>query len=395
MLILAASMFHGTGLVGADDPSYVKVQMVVCLDGSGSMDNAEWALMVGGLAEAVADPTTIPMNGSVELGVNKFGYTSTDGGLRAEVVVPMTVVDSQATADGVASMIRATTKPGGWTPTSKAIELAAAMMKTSTHWSQASRRIINISTDGEPAGDPDQVSPYPESQLRAVEMRNAVISPDADGFRVTEIHAEMIGTSPAAIEWMRANILCPQPGVIVNSPTDPYPDPLVNGFAVVVASFDDYEQAIREKFHITFPNQLTLTPVESVTPVGISQTVTVTLLDGSGSPVANTTTWFEVVSGPHEGQLGNAVTDASGEASWSYAGTSIGQDTIVATTSTLVSNEVTITWYGSPIPSPRNAAAFPSIYVGIAAAMVAGILAYLARGRFARTAQFLEQRRRD
>src|SRR4030042_1109682 len=101
------------------------------------MDNAEWALMVGGRAEAVADPTTIPMNGSVELGVNKFGYTSSDGGVRAEVVVPMTVIDSQATADGVASMIRATTKPGGWTPTSRAIELAAAMMKASAYWSQA------------------------------------------------------------------------------------------------------------------------------------------------------------------------------------------------------------------------------------------------------------------
>jgi hypothetical protein len=381
VLTLAGSVSLATGPVGADDASPVRVQMVVCLDGSGSMDNAEWALMVGGLAEAVTDPTTISMNGSLELGVNKFGYMSTTGGVRAEVVVPMTVIDSQAAADGVASLVAATAKPGGWTPTSRAIELAAAMMKASAHWSQASRRIINISTDGEPAGDPDEVSPYPESQQRAVEARNTVISADGDGFRVTEIHAEMIGTSPAAIEWMRTNILYPQPGVIVDSPTDPYPDPRLNGFAVVVSTFDDYEQAIRQKFEITFPRQLILTPPESLKALGDSHTVTVTLLDGSGSPVADTSVRFEITGGPHQGQGGSTTTDASGEASWSYAGTGTGQDTVVATTDTLVSNEVTITWQAASALSSRSVPALPSVPLGIVGAMMAAVLAYLVRGK--------------
>jgi hypothetical protein len=73
---------------------------------------------------------------------------------------------------------------------------------------------------------------------------------------------------------------------------------------------------------------LTLEPATDENPVGSSHTVTATLTDGANNPVAGETILF-AVTGAHTAS-GSGVTDASGQATFTYPGTNLGTDTITA-----------------------------------------------------------------
>lgn len=65
--------------------------------------------------------------------------------------------------------------------------------------------------------------------------------------------------------------------------------------------------------------------------LGNEHHVTVTLLCALlGKPQANVQVLFSVIDGPHAGTSGTARTNASGRATWGYAGTKLGTDVIVA-----------------------------------------------------------------
>jgi uncharacterized repeat protein (TIGR01451 family) len=72
-----------------------------------------------------------------------------------------------------------------------------------------------------------------------------------------------------------------------------------------------------------------LQPPEAIGLVGTVYSVTATLTDG-GSPLAGILIDFQVTAGPHSGTSASEVTDASGQAFFSYSGVSSGTDTIVA-----------------------------------------------------------------
>lgn len=85
--------------------------------------------------------------------------------------------------------------------------------------------------------------------------------------------------------------------------------------------------AEKEWAELTF----TLTPPQATNPVGTDHTVTARVVRTStGQPVADLLVSFQVVSGPHAGKSGLAVTDASGQASFTYRGDTPGIDTIEA-----------------------------------------------------------------
>lgn len=83
--------------------------------------------------------------------------------------------------------------------------------------------------------------------------------------------------------------------------------------------------------------RLALTPKQDTNSVGETHTLTAKLevsYDGGNTwgPITNIAIDFEVTSGPNAGASGTAVTDANGEAKWSYEGTGgPGVDTIKAT----------------------------------------------------------------
>lgn len=112
-------------------------------------------------------------------------------------------------------------------------------------------------------------------------------------------------------------------------------------------------------------SDIDLAPETAVNPIGTTHTVTATVTDdssGSPAPVVGTTVTFTVIAGPHTGTTGTDVTDSSGQATFTYTGTTIGIDTIEATFvdaagRTQRSNRVTKEWVEAPPPPPDPIAA--------------------------------------
>ena len=103
-----------------------------------------------------------------------------------------------------------------------------------------------------------------------------------------------------------------------------------------------------------------LAPVSASNPVGTSHTVTATVQDDSGNPIVGRDVTFTIVSGPHVGQTSTVQTDASGEATLTYTGTSTGTDVIEATMvdshgNLVTSNQVTKEWYSVGGPTVESA----------------------------------------
>jgi len=78
----------------------------------------------------------------------------------------------------------------------------------------------------------------------------------------------------------------------------------------------------------TAPATLTLTPATDSNPVGTSHTVTATVRDVGANPVSGVTVRFSVTGA--NSASGTDTTDANGEATFTYSGTTAGLDTISA-----------------------------------------------------------------
>ncbi len=121
-----------------------------------------------------------------------------------------------------------------------------------------------------------------------------------------------------------------------------------------------------------------LSPTTATNIVGEQHTVTATVQDDQGHPIVGRLVTFTIVSGPHAGSNGQDSTDANGKATFTYTGTSVGTDVIVASfvnsdQKVVTSNEVTKEWKpkGNSIPE------FPTIALPIVSIM--GILFLISR----------------
>ncbi len=82
---------------------------------------------------------------------------------------------------------------------------------------------------------------------------------------------------------------------------------------------------------VVLPGSIELNPPTATNPVGTSHTVTATVRDRTGALAPGMTVTFTVVSGPNTGDTGTAVTDANGQASFTWVGDGgPGTDTIEA-----------------------------------------------------------------
>lgn len=97
--------------------SNVKIQLCMIIDGSGTISSTEWNLTVQAVAEGVNE--TIPHDGSIELTIVQFGYSS---GLYARTELAPRIID-EATYSTVAAQILAIPKMGGSTPTASGVYL--------------------------------------------------------------------------------------------------------------------------------------------------------------------------------------------------------------------------------------------------------------------------------
>jgi len=102
-------------------------------------------------------------------------------------------------------------------------------------------------------------------------------------------------------------------------------------------------------------SDIDLAPESAELSVGQTHTLTATV-EEDGNPVTDTEVTFSVIAGPHSGTTGTDTTDAAGEATFSYTGSTTGEDTIEATFTdstgvTQRSNRVTATWTANSPPT--------------------------------------------
>ena len=95
---------------------------------------------------------------------------------------------------------------------------------------------------------------------------------------------------------------------------------------------------------------------------GSTATVTATVTNGVGNPVAGQSVTFKVVSGPDAGLTGTGTTNASGNATFSYVGATPGTDTLEASfvdslANTHTSNDVTVSWEAHIVATGTNISA--------------------------------------
>ncbi len=340
-------------------------QMVICLDASNSIDSATWDFMTAGVAQAIK--TVVPHDGSVELGVNKFGYIK-DGTGFAEVVVNMQVINSDAVANAIAADVASEGKTDGWTPTGMAIDLAMNMMQTSGNFAAATRHIINVVTDGEPAQNADPG--YKEAKDAAIAARGNAI----DG-GCTELNAELVPAwdtgviADADVNWWLESMVYPEPGKIA-----PPFDPAFNGFVAKCYNATDIVNAIKGKLVC---GTLTLDPLSARNPFNTDHTVTATLTDALGNPIPGAEIRFEVIDGPNKGISGTVVTDNFGNAKFKYTDSKADEDNdtdTIQATHGCASDTATKTWHKPEEPPPVPSVTEWGLIATVIAVAATGVL---------------------
>lgn len=93
---------------------------------------------------------------------------------------------------------------------------------------------------------------------------------------------------------------------------------------------------------------LTLAPPSQTHAVGDNATITATFENSCGQPLSGATVTFTALSGPNAGLTGSGVTDASGNASFTYSsllpGDDVWQASITNPAGTITSNTVDVIW---------------------------------------------------
>ncbi len=219
----------------------VSTQLVMILDGSGSIGSTNWGIIREGLASAVENSACLPQDGSVELTVVQFGYGSADN--YAKVEVGPVVIDASNVAT-VAAQIRAMSYSSGLTPMAHGIHVAADAAAGSANFDAAKKQALNLVTDGTP-NVCDNTWSCPDYQTNVVSARDYAISTLQMTAAQDEFDAEGIGITTSNRDWLRDNIVYPQPGNIA--------PPFVPGWVRVVADADEFAATICEKITVIVP----------------------------------------------------------------------------------------------------------------------------------------------
>ncbi len=257
----------------------VKFQIVIILDGSGSISNQDFKTMVEGIAKNLEEPGVVPRNGTVEFGLVQFSSNLRDQRfdvVGAAVEVPMTVI-TETSVTTVIQRVRATIQAGGFTPLVSGIQLATKMVTQDAR--AAASQIFNIITDG----NPNLPGGREQAKQAALQARDEAVAAGVD-----QVDAEGIGDALAEQDFVNflLQLVWPQPGVLVQN--GQFPPKGKNGFVIMARTFADLERALRQKL-IFILNQ---SPVADPGPIPdgkpdkdpytctTGETIT---LDGSGS----------------------------------------------------------------------------------------------------------------
>ena len=221
-VVLTALGFLIGGLLPATS-ALDQVELCLALDGSSSIDPADFTLQLEGVAQALQSPSIVPTDGTVTISVVQF---STD----VTVHVPPRVIDSAATVNAIAATVRSIVQKRNATNTAEAIDVCTRAGFTF----QTSRQVIDISTDGLPSvttQNPGQID-QPAARQAALDAANAAMANGIDA-----INALGVG---GVDEVFLRELVRPQPAS--NPPDD--------GFVILVDTFQEYIDAMKDKIKI-------------------------------------------------------------------------------------------------------------------------------------------------
>jgi Mg-chelatase subunit ChlD len=229
-------------------------QLVMLLDGSGSIHPKDWTLQVDGLAAAVANTETFPHDGSVELTVIQFGRN-----LAQIEIDPVVIHESNYVS--ISDNIKNITQRGGSTPTACGIYLGADTVASSSVFDTNIRQIAIIITDGKPTKKCNYDGDYrvdgdenlKEAAKSAEVARDYLISTLGMTVDQDEFNAIAVDLDPPHVSWLKEKIVWPEPSYyappfLVGSPH--------RGWLRNVTTFPEFAETIDECFRVIF-NQIT------------------------------------------------------------------------------------------------------------------------------------------
>ena len=115
-----------------------KLDIGLVIDGSGSIDDADWQLQREGFATALRDPANVPLDGSIAIAVVQFSSGATEE-------VPRTVIDSQEALDKVVKKIESMEQRGSGTDPGRGVQAGSAPWASLRTDAKA---VLCLSTDG-------------------------------------------------------------------------------------------------------------------------------------------------------------------------------------------------------------------------------------------------------
>jgi hypothetical protein len=83
--LMGSSLTVGSNEARGDEPIDDRIDLMLLLDGSGSISAADWRLQLDGYRAALEDPRLLPRDGSVALGVLQWSSGSVEGPTRLEI----------------------------------------------------------------------------------------------------------------------------------------------------------------------------------------------------------------------------------------------------------------------------------------------------------------------
>lgn len=190
--------------------SNVRIQLCMVIDGSGSINSTEWALIVQAVAEGLTE--IIPHDGSVEFTIVQFGSSN---GQSARTEMAPTIIDN-ATYPSVAEQVLLIQKMGGSTPTASGVYLGWENIEGSQNFGTATRQVINLATDEAPGirnynatTDLDQSHGSPTAKDDLIAVVDNAVSHGLD-----ELDVEGIALDNSTRDWFRNWVVRPQPGAV-------------------------------------------------------------------------------------------------------------------------------------------------------------------------------------
>ncbi len=241
-------------------------QLAILLDGSGSISDSSWKIMMDGLANATKDPNIFPHSGAVELTIIQYGVKNPKNGdeycAKLEVGPEIVTIYNY---QSIINQIKGITQGKGLTPMAAGIYLAGDKLVSSNNfggYTSDNRQIINIVTDGNPtvASGPGELcgvlppdNYFIRGKLSAKEARDYLLSElsmteDQDELDVVAV--DTCGNKSIDVEWLKDEIAWPQPGYTTWLPEG-------SGWVHYVSSYEEFVESIDEQFKLLFSSTIT------------------------------------------------------------------------------------------------------------------------------------------